>query len=305
MADNIKQTFIEAFRLTPEGITGFLTTPIPTPPTIATPTDVDAAVLANGICAKYILDLFLPFAGLTPVELCLRIGQHNSVLQAGLLAGLQYIDATQTQKDIKILSPAAGATLLPGDVRLQAKASNGIMTQCAAEIDATPYPLDESNGVFEGYATIKEDGTYTATFYGIFGDAQEQKTASVSFTIDAEDEEAQPPIGTDKDAISKAQSGFDKAVGDLLYAIAENSPVGVVMDKWDLVVAAFNALKSVAELAGAGAQAILTEAWTKLQAVGTAIESGVEGAYDNATEFLGDAVAKVKNAVHQFLDKIL
>lgn len=102
MAD-VKQSFIDALNTTPDGIDAFLETPIPTVAAFAMPTDVDSSIIAQGKLAYNINEILRAFGGLTPIELLLRIGQHNSVLQGALLAGLEYIE--QEGYEFTIVSP--------------------------------------------------------------------------------------------------------------------------------------------------------------------------------------------------------
>jgi hypothetical protein len=221
MAANIKTTFIEALRTTPEGILDFLATPIPTPPTVATPADVDAAIIANGICAQYILDLFQPFAGLTPIELMLRIGQHNNVLEAGLLAGLEYIGETETQQDLEIIAPQSGASLLPGKVRCKAQAKNGTLKRCGVMIGSTGVENNTPDGLFECEISLETEGEYTATFTGIFGEKNVPQTATVSFTIAAV--ATDPPGGKDQSALNNAKQANDATYAAMCATMANST----------------------------------------------------------------------------------
>lgn len=86
----------------PEGVLGLLEVAIPEAPSV-TISDVDSAIIAQGILAKYLLDLFDTFRGLTPIELLLRIGQKNATLQSALLAGIEY--NPKKSFEFSILSP--------------------------------------------------------------------------------------------------------------------------------------------------------------------------------------------------------
>lgn len=232
MADDLKQQFIEAVRLTPDGIQDFLETPIPTAPTIGTPADVDAAIIANGVAAKYILDLFNAYAGYTPIEGILRIGQHNSVLESAMIAGLEYITETEEQNDIEILAPESGTTLKPGDVLLSAQAKNGTLIQCAVEIEGqAPISLADTDGVFEGTITIEEPGDYTATFTGLF-EKEKTATASTTFTIDDEGDE---PGGNNKKALQTALKNFDTAFQKMCALISYHVGIDEISTQFALV----------------------------------------------------------------------
>ena len=211
MADeNSKQQLIEAFRLMPEGIREFLDKPLPTAPTISTPADVDAAIIASGVLSKMLLDLFATFAGFTPIEMLSRIGQHNSVQEIAMLAGLEYVkgqDGTPPDPEdfgVTILEPADGATYLPGTLRIRAKGVNGDLVHCEYKFpDNSPISMDDiGDGVFEGAITLEDQQSYTVTVNGMSSDDL-QVTATVGFTI-TDDPDAEPPGGTDDPAVQVA-----------------------------------------------------------------------------------------------------
>jgi hypothetical protein len=228
MAGALKQTFIEAVRLTPDGIVDFLATPLPAAPTISTPADADAAILASGILSKYLLDLFATFEGLTPIELLLRIGQHNSVLESAMLAGLEYIEgADSAENDITVLEPQDGVSYTPGEMRFIAKVANGFCIGMTLTLGADPIKMVSTDDVFTQFVNM-EVGDYTATFDASFEDTTTQ-TASVHFTVAEYDPENPPepppetpplpPGGQDRAALDKAISNFEaayKRMGDLI-----------------------------------------------------------------------------------------
>lgn len=237
MAAELKTQFIEAVRLTPDGIKDFLAAEIAEPPAISTPGDVDAAIIASGVLSKYLLDLFTPFAGLTPIELLLRIGQHNNVLESAMLAGLEYLEDQAGSEnnggaeDFTIIEPAEGGSFLPGSLRLIAEITNGSALQMAVEVaGASPAALSSEDGIsFYGFIRLEEEGSYSATFTALFDDDSTQ-TASVSFSIATEAQPGGPepgnPDGSDltafesvvkilKSAIEKAMSYGDAAAEEI------------------------------------------------------------------------------------------
>jgi len=72
----------------PEGVRNFLETPIPTLTATTAPTDVDSAIIAQGILAHNLNTIFQAFEGLTLAAIPMYIGQLNTVNQGILLAGL-------------------------------------------------------------------------------------------------------------------------------------------------------------------------------------------------------------------------
>lgn len=278
MADTpLKQQFIEAVRTTPEGIIGFLTTPLPTPPSIGTPADVDSAIIANGIAAKFVCDLFQPFAGLTPVELLLRIGQHNSVLESAMLAGLEIIsDSPEKQKNFVVVEPEEGGAYLPGNLRLTAKAKNGTIAQIAAEITGlAPVALETDDGIsFYGFARTEEVGEYSAAFSALFEDDSTQSiTVNFSISDDPEaDPKPDPPDGGDLLTLEADHDGFKVAVKGIGQATVSNDGVNVSIDGSAIDTVA-NAAQKVLSSGGRVAAKIGTAAQTAAAKVSDAINT--------------------------------
>jgi hypothetical protein len=226
---SVKRDFIEAVRLTPDGIQDFLETPIPAAPTISTPADVDAAIIASGVLSKFLLDLFAPFEGLTPIELLLRIGQHNNVLESAMLAGLEYIEGADPDSNvITILEPEDGLSYTPGEMRFSASVANGFCLGMMLVInDGDPMKMIEKDGTWQQYVNM-EIGEQSATCTASFEDLSEQ-SASVSFTI-AEytpdppppeppippEQQPKPPGGTDNAALIRAKAIVLLTYGDVI-----------------------------------------------------------------------------------------
>jgi hypothetical protein len=234
MSGELKQQFIEAIRLTPDGIAGFLTTEIPEPPTISTPSDVDSAIIANGLAAKYICDLIAPFAGLTPIELLLRIGQHNSVLESAMLAGLEYLEGANAAQGFTVLAPQDGGVYLPGEMRIRCEVTNGTCEAITCAIgEGESFDLIERDGIWQQYVNV-EEGELSASFTAYFTDA-DPAAQIVNFTIsvELEPEPGQPPIpieaqpdppgGTDPDA-------QDKAHGQVVTALRKLADAALKLD---------------------------------------------------------------------------
>lgn len=236
----VKADFIATIRKTPEGISDFLTTPIPAAPSMSTPADVDAAIIANGIAAKFMLDLFAPYAGLTPIELLLRIGQHNNVLEAGLLAGLEYrtgATGDTAQHGFEVVEPAEGQAYTPGNLRVQVQPRNGDVQQVAVETTgAAPVALDrEADGSFWGFLRLEEVGDYLLTFAALFSDETTQ-TATVTVTIaevvaDPAPGQTPPgnPEGEDFWPVDTAKKAFDKAYKTAARALSSKAEAAKVL----------------------------------------------------------------------------
>ena len=239
MAGDLKQAFLEAVRTTPDGISGFLTAVIPTPPDIPYPETVNGAIIVNGICAKYIMDLFAPFAGLTPIELLLRIGQHNSVLESAMLAGLEYITGASDEGSLSVLHPAGQGPYSPGKILFRATGSNATLRSCSCKVDpgGTIVLSNSGGGTFDGYLDLTV-GWYRAWFAGTFED-NTTDSATVSFSIsdtteppgpeppepeppEPEPPEPDPPIPPDDDpALKDAKDNVLSAYKNLIKAATE------------------------------------------------------------------------------------
>jgi hypothetical protein len=294
---NIKQTFVEALRATPDGITDFLTTPLPAAPSIAAPADVDAAIIANGIAAKFVLDLFQPFAGLTPIELLLRIGQHNSVLEAGLLAGLQYIGDSEAQQNFEILAPEEGIAYSPGEVRFEAQALNGTLTSIDLTIGAQTYALKSVEDVWRQYLNL-DIGDYAATFAATFKGQDTPQTIAVNFSIAAYDEndppaeQPEPPGGKDKSALDAAFEKLKSAVGNAVGTLnwTDILTFDIPLDILDRIRNAFTDLCNIA-IHLKGDAATITQAKTDFDTTWTNLETAISNLRPSDIElYLADII---------------
>lgn len=298
MAENtpssvVKQNFITALRQTPAGIAGFLTAAIPTPPPCSVPTDVDAAIIANGVCAAYVLDLFRPFAGVTPVELLLRIGQHNSVLESALLAGMEYLAETDAVKDFAVIEPAKNGVFLPGDVRLQAKVKTGTLQQVAVEcgerVAAMEY--DRENNVFWGYLRLEDLGPATLTFTGLFSD-DTTVTVDVAITIsETPEEEPADPEESDWWPVEMAKEAFDQ----VYTYVTKGGLLGLVAGK----VAA-----EITESDMARAKTLMEQAATAAAKVKLAAKKAVTGLATSALDTALDAIAMLLGRSREMGDPV-
>jgi hypothetical protein len=235
MAGALKQTFIEAVRLTPDGIQDFLETPIPTPPEISTPADVDAAIIASGVLSKYLLDVFTVFAGLTPVELLLRIGQHNSVLESAMLAGLEYLEGSDSgEQDLIIESPEDGVAYAPGEMRFFCTVRNGNAIYVIMELDGSEAKMFSVADGWQQYADVAT-GDHTVTMTASFEDGSEA-TATVNFSVANAGEEPppgeeppEPPGGDDLEAIRRALDNVRSTYKNLIRSAAETNEIDIVI----------------------------------------------------------------------------
>jgi hypothetical protein len=323
---SLKTDFTADLRAVPEGISDFLTTPIPSPPTISQPATVDNAIIVQGVLSYYILELFRPFSGLTPVELLLRIGQHNSVVEAMLLAGLEYLTDSDAQNDFKFILPEAGKTYAAGVFAVTCQVTNGAakrMTCVYNDGGEKRRDLPGDNGYFQGSISLMTPGEYTLAVTGDFTkkDSAEitSSTKNVTFTVtESTDEEPppdeeppQPPGGKDTVAVEKVTAGTIDELKKVAAAVAQELPevaatgfetIKLNLQELDVI------LKSMAgtmpEAAKTAAETVYTEMKDAASAAATALTEGAEGAFDLAETAVGDVangITKIKDLIGQYL----
>lgn len=280
---SVKTDFIQDFRATPEGIATFLETEIPTLAAISTPVDVDAAIIAQGVLAMNLNLILKAFEGLTPIELILRIGQHNSVLESAMLAGLEYLegDTENAQTDFEILEPSAGTTYLPGNVRFNVRVNNGHIVQMAVEIgELAPIALDSDDGnAFYGYAHIEDVGSYTATVTALF-DNDATQTGTVSFVLATSTEPPTPepaaPDGEDLWTLEIDLDHFHVAVRGIGETTMSADGLSVSIDK-DILDTIAAAADKVVDTGGRILEKIGSAAVEAASRVATAIDAIFSG----------------------------
>ena len=222
---NKKDELIQTLSALPSGLQNFLTIGIPTAPTISLPSDVDAAIIANGIASKYVLDLFNAYAGLFLAALPLHVGQENDWLRAGVLSGLESGSLNGADDDddetgnLVIVEPSSGAAYKPGDLRVQVKGKNAVLQSASATIEGKMGQLSAGQGCFWGIVCIPEDGEYTMDVLGSFEGDGPIQSASVSFSIDEEADNE--PDGDDLKALDTAIGVVKDAARQLLSAASD------------------------------------------------------------------------------------
>jgi hypothetical protein len=103
---NKSQNLKDGFQLLPSSISGLLDKTIPAAPTVATPTDTDSAIKAQGVLSKYLLDVFAELEGFSIAAAMMHIGQLNTVNQVVALSALQVRDG---YAQLEIILPVDGA----------------------------------------------------------------------------------------------------------------------------------------------------------------------------------------------------
>ena len=253
---SMKTALIDAFTTDlPPGIADFLTTPLPEPPALTMPADVDAAIIVQGQFCAWLANALRPFAGVTPVALPLWIGQLNTVQQGAYVSMLEYLEETETQQGFTITAPAAGKTYLPGDLRVTCVVQDGTVTAMTGTLRG---PFDTDFDMLPGADAdhwrqelgLAKLGTYTLTITAEFATADQDpqtQTQSLDFTLAAEEDavaEAEPAGGADLEAVQTAQGKIAEALKALADQNALNLPG--YASKWlNVVKVYFGTLKSI------------------------------------------------------------
>jgi hypothetical protein len=308
---SLKADYIADLRAVPDGIAAFLTTAIPAPPAgLSQPATEEAANIMQGILAFYILQFFAPFAGLYPVELALRIGQHSNPIEAMCLAGLEYLSESQAANDFNVTEPVDGQAYAPGDLRVKCRVTNGTAKRMTASYqagaEAGSVELTENNGVFEQYLPVRvvtegEDPTplpYTLTVVGNFAQKNSPdttaitKTLTISISADMPEEGdlPLPPGGKDITALDNITAELADNLKKLASAVASKLPEDatalfeaiqsklIVLDD---VIAANTVPEAVKSLAEGTYLKMMDAATAALNALGTGGETSYEVAEDS------------------------
>jgi len=105
-----KEDFVsEFFTDLPEGVRDFVNTEIPALQPTSSPSDVDGAIIAQGILAHNLNEILRAFQGMTLAAIPLYIGQLNTVNQGLLCAALEFVGGSG---DLKIIAPVDSGTYL-------------------------------------------------------------------------------------------------------------------------------------------------------------------------------------------------
>jgi hypothetical protein len=201
----VKNDFLAALRNLPAGLLEFLDVAIPAVPSgLSIPTTEEEANIMQGILSFYILQFFTAFAGLTPVPLALRIGQHSNVAEALLLSNLEYMPESDANQEFEIVEPVEGKEYAPGDIRIIVKGKGNLSTvtvTVAVAVESKEFTVelvpDNAGKMFYGYARCEEIFDYTFTFVAHFEDNTSapgtepqiiEKTQAITVTITADGE---------------------------------------------------------------------------------------------------------------------
>lgn len=245
-ADHKKAELIAGLSTLPDGIQNFLEIELPTAPTISTPSDVDAAIVASGVLSKFLLDVFVPYAGLFLAALPLHVGQLNDWHNAGVLANLQQMPGAEDgseNSDLIVISPEEGGEYLPGELRIQVKARQGSIETASVTIDGELTELDAEGDTFWGLVHMPDEGAYTAGFLASFAEDRPIASADVAFSISstATDGPAESGGQDDLKALDAAKKTFIGAARDLVTSIAASEAKAA----GDLVVSAAQGLVKI------------------------------------------------------------
>jgi hypothetical protein len=245
----IKADFIDALRDTPDGIKNFLLTPIPDPPDVEYPTTKDESVVVQGVLAAYVLKAVKPFAGWTPVETMLRVGQHSNPLETITIAVLEYIQDTNKDHKIELQHPETGKAYLPGDLSIVVKEVNGEPKRVVAIMENTSVELNGQSGFWVGTVALETEADYTLNIVASYEKGSDA-TASATFTIASagipENPTPEPPGGKDKAAANAAKAKADEAY--IIFMSGANN-IDASLDNWDAWKTAVNSFVAIAQTA--------------------------------------------------------
>lgn len=310
---SLKADYITDLRAVPDGLQAFLTTAIPLAPMVATPTTVDSAIIVQGVLAAFLLDVFRPFGGLTPVELLLRIGQHNSVGESLLLTVLEYLEDANAQQDFKVVFPEAGQSYAAGVFVITCQVTNGTAKRLTAfyETDGAEKNQDlvgDSKGYFQGAITMMTPGEYTVVVTADFAQknttATQPVTKTMTFTVAASDtpsdEPPQPPGGQDLQAVEKIIGHLAENLKQVTAAVAGNMTDAAAqgLQRVDQNVTQLEGvLKAIGgnlpDLIQTMAANVFTSVRTAVSAAATNITSGAANAADLADAAIGDVATGI------------
>lgn len=179
----MKKDFVTSLKMNiPAGVSDFLTTPISEIEEIDMPTSKDEAVLACGKLSANLNNAFLlPFVGLTPIELMLRIGQLNPVMISSLLGSLEVIDSAGGK--LTPIAPADGG-VYPNYFELSCSGV-GLTSVVFVVEGSDEISLSADGKIWKGQPTLPfSTGAHSGAFVGTFGD-DSSVTAAVKFKTTA------------------------------------------------------------------------------------------------------------------------
>ena len=107
----------------PPGFTDVLGATMPVLADIAVPADVDAAIIAQGLLANYLIEIFNRLGGLELLEVPLRIGEFVPALHAMAAVGLEFVGA-KDGGEITMIIPTNGAVYYGALTEVRCEVSN-------------------------------------------------------------------------------------------------------------------------------------------------------------------------------------
>jgi hypothetical protein len=187
--------FLNSLNVVPTAVLDFVDTPIPDFIETSEPTTVDEAIVTQGILAHNLNDLLMAYSGLPVVDLILRVGQRNTVLQSLLLACLEY-RSPDIAGEFEIVQPENDSWYYDGDeITFQANVTEGLADVTGFRVlfstgsNTVTLSSEGSGSLFTGTTTLnlsdftdtEESIELAAVFQAEFGEAT--VLHSVSFTL--------------------------------------------------------------------------------------------------------------------------
>ena len=196
---SLKSMFLNSLNVVPTAVLDFVDTPIPDFIETSEPTTVDEAIVTQGILAHNLNDLLMAYSGLPVVDLILRVGQRNTVLQSLLLACLEY-RSPDIAGEFEIVQPENDSWYYDGEeITFQANVTEGLADVTGFRVlfstgSTVTLSSEGSGSVFTGvtalnlaeYTETESSVEEIATFQAEFGDAV--VSHSVTFTLGTQGE---------------------------------------------------------------------------------------------------------------------
>ena len=175
----VKEFIDEIHASLPESVSGFLETQIGEIEELTMPETREQAVIVCGQFAAIMNNALLrPFAGLTPIEVLMRIGQKNAVHIAAMLSGLEAISGSGGK--LTILSPKAGG-IYPNWMEEGFVCTGQGIDSVSVSVGGASLSMSETEGVWRGSLSKPLDsGKHSAVFTATFND-ESTSSKSVEF----------------------------------------------------------------------------------------------------------------------------
>ena len=203
-----KTEIIQAALSLPNGIAEYLDVTLDGFSQMDEPSTVDDAVIASGVLAARLNNALVPFNGMKPVQIAMRIAQHHPAIIGLLVSALEYVGGGK----LTIMKPEANG-MYPGWF-------DSWIVQCTDEfVDAILVEMDGDEA--DTFALNKEGETWTATWPIALG---EHSARVIATRLDASTIEAEVTFAVVAWTTYPAQGA--SYTPDQLSTISASTPAG-------------------------------------------------------------------------------